>query len=331
MFIDEKVVILKAGNGGDGCASFRREKFLPKGGPDGGDGGSGGDVILECDENFQDLTPYHFQSEWKAQNGQPGQGSDKSGASGKPLILKMPPGTVVFDAESDIKVTELLEHGQKVTLLKGGKGGLGNIHFKSSINRTPRQKTPGEVTMPHSFRLVLKVIADVGLVGFPNAGKSSLVNLITNARPKTAPYPFTTRNPMVGIIDYPEYYASVRIADIPGLIKGASENKGLGHQFLKHIERCRILLIILDMASVDVRDPLQDYATLLKELELFNPELIQKECIILANKMDLPETAQNLKRFEKKYPKISIFPISCLNKQGIDPLKEYLYRFIKKR
>lgn len=326
MFVDEKIVNLKAGNGGDGCVSFRREKFLPKGGPNGGDGGSGGDVILECDENIQDLTPYHFQTEWRAQNGQPGQGSDKSGLSGKPLILKMPAGTVIFDAESDIKVAELLEHGQRITLLKGGKGGLGNIHFKSSTNRAPRQKTPGEITQQHSFRLVLKVIADVGLVGFPNAGKSSLVNLITNARPKTAPYPFTTKNPMVGIIDYPEYYATARIADIPGLIQGASENKGLGHQFLKHIERCRMLLIIMDMAGVDTRDPLQDYEVLLKELESFNPDLIKKDRIVLANKMDLPDAVKNLKRFEKKYPKLGIFPISCLEKQGIDPLKEYIYQ-----
>lgn len=323
MFIDEKVVTFKAGDGGKGCMSFRREKFIPKGGPDGGDGGKGGDVILVCDSNLNDLSPYHYNPNRRATDGQMGMGSNCTGANGKNCVLQMPPGTIVFDVETGNKIAELLEPGQKIVLLKGGKGGLGNIHFKSSTNRAPRETTPGEKVEERQFELVLKVIADVGLVGYPNAGKSSLINLITKAHPKVASYPFTTKIPNVGIIEYPDVYERVMIADIPGLIKGAHENRGLGHQFLRHIERCRLLLIILDMAGVDTRNPLQDYKDLLNELKLYNPALLKKTILIAANKMDMPEAEENLKKFKKKVKK-KILPISCLEKVGIDELKKVM-------
>lgn len=324
MFVDEKIVTLKAGNGGDGCASFRREKFIPKGGPNGGDGGRGGHIILECDTNVSDLTAYHFKSNWNARSGEAGKGNQKHGANGESCILKVPAGTIVYDLETDHIVAELTEHKQQVILIKGGKGGLGNVHFKSSTNRAPREFTEGEKVEPKEFKLVLKVIADIGLVGYPNAGKSSLTDLITKAHPKTAPYPFTTKSPIIGIIEYPESYKRLRLADIPGLIEGASQNRGLGHRFLRHIERCRLLLIILDMAGYDARDPLDDFKNLKNELKLYDPQLLDKHFIVAANKIDLPEAQENLKRFKKKYKTTEIFPISCLTQEGINPLKEHL-------
>ncbi len=323
MFVDEKIVTLKAGNGGDGCASFRREKFIPKGGPNGGDGGRGGHIILECDTNISDLTAYHFKSNWNAKNGEAGMGNQKHGSDGASCVLKLPAGTVVYDVDTGEIVTELTENGQRVVLIKGGKGGLGNVHFKSATNRAPRDFTPGVQVDAQEFKFVLKVIADIGLVGYPNAGKSSLTDLITKAHPKTGAYPFTTKSPIIGIIEYPEVYKRLRLADIPGLIEGASQNRGLGHRFLKHIERCRLLLIIIDMAGYDNRDPLKDYESLRNELGLYDPMLLEKEFIVAANKMDLPEAKDNLKRFKKKY-KIKVFPISCLSEEGIDELKKSL-------
>ncbi|OIO59708.1 MAG: GTPase ObgE [Verrucomicrobia bacterium CG_4_10_14_3_um_filter_43_23] len=325
MFIDEKIVRLKAGNGGNGCMSFRREKYIPKGGPDGGDGGKGGDIVLVCDENMNDLTPYHFKAHYQAKAGQDGAGRNCTGVSGESCELKMPPGTIVYDQDSGIRVAELLVPGQRVVLLQGGKGGLGNIHFKSSVNRAPRQAIPGEQVEEKEFKLVLKFIANIGLVGFPNAGKSSLQGLLTKAHPKTAPYPFTTKVPNIGVIEYENHYDRLLLADIPGLIKGASENKGLGHRFLRHIERCSLLLFILDMAGVDNRDPLEDYAQLREELRLFDPKLLEKPHMIAANKMDLPEAKENLKRFQKKHKGLFIRPISCLEGTGIKELKEDLY------
>lgn len=329
MFIDEKIVTLKAGNGGDGCASFRREKFIPKGGPNGGDGGDGGSIILECDTNITDLTAYHFKPNWDAGNAEAGKGNQKHGANGKDCVLKLPAGTIVYDVDTERPVAELIEHGQRIVLIKGGKGGLGNVHFKSSTNRAPRQFTPGGEVPEQKFKFVLKVIADVGLVGYPNAGKSSLTNLITKAHPKTAPYPFTTKSPIIGIVEYPETYERLRLADIPGLIEGASQNRGLGHQFLRHIERCKLLLFIIDMAGFDTRDPLKDFESLRNELSLYDPDLLKKDFIIAANKMDLPEAVDNLKRFKKKY-KTPIIPISCLTGEGIEELKLELKELVKK-
>lgn len=329
MFVDEKVVQLKAGNGGDGCMSFRREKYIEKGGPDGGDGGKGGDIVLVCNENINDLTPFHYKPIWKAGTGQAGSGNRCTGPSGANCILEVPPGTIVFEEESGLQVAELIEHGQKVVLIKGGKGGLGNLHFKSSTNRAPRQTTKGVLVPEQYFKFVLKYIADIGLVGFPNAGKSSLQKMFTKANPKTAPYPFTTKSPNVGVIEYEEQYDRLFLADIPGLIQGASQNKGLGHRFLRHIERCSLLLIIIDMAGTDTRDPLDDYEQLLEELRLYDPMLLEKPRLIAANKMDVPESADNLARFKKKHKKLAIRPISCLTDEGLAELKADLYTTLR--
>ncbi len=329
MFVDETEVTLKAGDGGNGCVSFRREKFLPKGGPNGGDGGKGGDVILLCDENVNDLTDYRFQADWHAQNGEHGRGRDQYGKAGQDLVLKMPLGTVIIDTRTGRQVMELTESGQRVVLLRGGQGGLGNLHFKSSTNRAPRQSTPGTPGEYGRYQLVLKTIADIGLVGFPNAGKSSLTNAITHARPKMAPYPFTTLHVNVGVIEYPENYGRLVMADIPGLIEGASENRGLGHQFLRHIERCRLLLFILDMAGVDGRDPLDDYKHLLEELGLYNEALLEKPRLIAANKMDEPAAVENLKRFKRKHRKFKVVPISCLAGEGLDVLKQAIWESVQ--
>lgn len=320
MFFDETKVYLRAGNGGNGCLSFRREKFLPKGGPDGGDGGKGGDVILVCNENEGDLRRYAFQPHWNAKNGAPGEGRTKHGADGDDVLLPVPPGTQVIEAESGLLVAELLDHGERVVLLKGGRGGFGNDRFKTAVNQAPRKTTPGRDGENGTFLFVLKTIADVGLVGFPNAGKSSLTRALTNARPKCAPYPFTTKDPSVGIIEYDDF-SRVSLADIPGLIKGASENRGLGHKFLKHIERCRLLLFIIDIAGTDGRKPADDFAALLDELGRFEPALLEKPRLVVANKMDCDSAAKNLAAFRRKYKGVEICKISCLTGAGLDALK----------
>lgn len=326
MFIDEKVIKVKAGDGGNGCASFRREKFIPKGGPNGGDGGKGGDIILVCDHNIGDLEQYHFNPNWKAGNGDKGHGSHCSGRDGESCVLRVPQGTIVYDEESGLQVAELMEDGKRVILVEGGKGGLGNMHFKSATNQAPTKFTEGVKVGEKEFRLEMKVIADIGLVGYPNAGKSTLTRTITNGKPKVAPYPFTTKIPNVGIIEYPEKYKRLILADIPGLIEGASENRGLGHKFLKHIERCRVLLILLDMSGIDQRDPLEDYKSLLKELSLYAEELLTKKRIVVGNKMDTEEGVENMKRFKKKFKDVEIMGISCYTKEGVDSLKENLLR-----
>ena len=320
MFYDEVKVSLKAGDGGDGIVSFRREKYIPKGGPNGGDGGKGGDIILLGDRNTGDLRNFYFKPQWKAKNGETGMGRDKHGKNGASLTLKVPLGTVIIDRDSDQTMMEILEHDQEVILLEGGRGGLGNTHFKSSINRVPRQCTPGKPGEEGDFKFILKTIADIGLIGFPNAGKSSLTRQFTNARPKVAPYPFTTLNPSVGIVDYEDKFSTIMLADIPGLIEGASENKGLGHRFLRHIERCKRFLIILDMAGVDQRDPLDDYKKLLAELKHYDPSFLDRPRLIAANKMDLPNSEENLKRL-KKATKDTILPLSCETGDGLEDLK----------
>ena len=324
MFYDEVKISAKAGDGGDGIVSFRREKYVPKGGPNGGDGGCGGNVILEGDRNVGDLRNFHFKPQWKARNGQPGMGRDKHGRNAENLIMKVPLGTVVIDQASEKPIIEILEHDQEFVLLEGGRGGLGNRHFKSSTNRVPRQCTPGKPGEEGEFKFVLKSIADVGLVGFPNAGKSSLTRQFTNARPRIAPYPFTTLNPSVGIVEYGDGdYRTVLLADIPGLIEGASDNRGLGHRFLRHIERCKKLILILDMGGVDERDPVDDYQQLLSELERYDPAFLERPRLLAANKMDLPKASANLKRL-RKITKDEILPLSCETGEGLEELKEQL-------
>lgn len=323
MFVDEVSVYLKAGDGGDGCLSFLRQKYNPYGGPNGGDGGDGGSVYLVCDDNVGDLVAYQFRPQWKAQNGQPGKGSEKSGKKGKDCYLPMPPGTLVYNLETDTCVAELLEKGQECLLLKGGLGGKGNVNFKTSVNQAPRRTEPGTDGEEGHFRLVLKTIATVGLVGFPNAGKSSLTNALTQSQRKTASYPFTTLNPSVGIVHYPDAYKRLSLADIPGLIDGAHQDRGLGHRFLRHIERCEVLLFVIDMAAQDGRNPIEDYKTLLKELASYCPELLSKPTLIAANKVDLPEAAEHLKAFRAAI-KAPVYPISCSSGQGLPELKAAL-------
>ena len=283
MFIDEATVILKAGDGGKGSAGFRREKFIPYGGPDGGDGGKGGDVYALGDENVSDLEKYSFTPNLSAGDGGNGMGRQKTGASGADAYLRVPPGTVVYNEENGAVVAEVLRHNEKILLLRGGQGGLGNLHFKSSTNRAPRQFTYGTEGEFGQFRLVLKSIADAGMVGYPNAGKSSLVSLIPRANPKIGAYPFTTLHVNIGTLEYPEHYEKLKLADIPGLIDGASDNKGLGHKFLRHIERCKVLVIMIDMAGTDGRKPADDYKNLLKELSLYSEDLLKKPMIVAAN------------------------------------------------
>ena len=237
---------------------------------------------------------------------------------------------VIINDENGAVVAEILRHNEKILLLRGGRGGLGNIHFKSSTNRAPRQFTYGTEGESGEFRLVLKSIADAGLVGYPNAGKSSLVSLITNANPKIGAYPFTTLHVNIGTLEYPEHYAKLKLADIPGLIDGASDNKGLGHKFLRHIERCKVLLLIIDMAGTDGRDPSDDYENLIKELGLYSSELLKKPMIVAANKMDEEEAVKNLKKFKKRHKNLDIIPISCLSEDGIGKLKSEIYDICKK-
>ncbi|MDR1435290.1 MAG: GTPase ObgE [Puniceicoccales bacterium] len=323
MFVDETRVILKAGDGGNGCLSFLREKYRPNGGPNGGDGGNGGDIVLVCDRNVADLTNYKFLPHASAKDGEHGRGSNCHGANGSSCLLKVPEGTVVINNDTEAVAVELLNDGEKIVLLKGGIGGRGNINFKSSINQAPRKTTLGTPGENGEFTFVLKTIADVGLVGFPNAGKSSLVNILTNTQQREAPYPFTTLHPKVGVIHYPETYRTLTIADIPGLISGAHENRGLGIKFLKHIERCKILLFLIDIAAVDERDPADDYRALLGELEHYDPKLLEKKRLVVVNKIDLPSGEENLKVFRKIICG-EVLAISCAENTGIQTLRERL-------
>lgn len=326
MFIDEvKNIQLSAGKGGDGCLSFHRAKFIPKGGPNGGDGGNGGNIILFGNENINDLTAYRFKPHARAQNGQPGMGSCMHGKNGKDRILEVPIGTIIQNAETGEFVCEIIEHNQEIILLNGGKGGKGNTTFKSSTNQAPRYTTPGTPGECGTFNFILKTIADIGLIGFPNAGKSTLTTILTNANPKTGNYPFTTLHVNVGIMNIHENNEKITIADIPGLISGAHENKGLGIKFLKHIERCKALVFLIDMSGIDNRNPINDFITLQNELKYYDKNLLQKPNLIIANKMDQAISVEHLKAFKNKFP-VEIIEISCETKAGIENLHK---NFIK--
>ena len=274
-FVDEAVIDIAAGNGGAGCVSFRREKFIPFGGPNGGDGGRGGSVWMVADPNINTLIDYRYTRRFEAKNGEPGRGSDQFGAAGDDIVLRVPVGTVVTDVDTGEQVVELLVPHEQVLVLKGGDGGFGNLHFKTSTNRAPRQKTPGWPGEAKKVRLELRVLADVGLLGMPNAGKSTLIAAVSNARPKIADYPFTTLHPNLGVVRLgPE--RSFVIADIPGLIEGAAEGAGLGHQFLRHLQRTRLLLHIVDLAPFDDADPVKQARAIVAELKKYDPKLHAK-------------------------------------------------------
>jgi len=308
MFVDRVKIKVESGHGGSGSISFRREKHVPMGGPDGGDGGNGGDVILQATNSEQSLVDLKFQPQWKADRGGDGAGQKRHGANAPHCRIKVPIGTLIFDKSTDELLCDLKEDQQEFVVAYGGRGGKGNVHFVSPVNRAPRKAQPGVDGECKELELELKTVANVGLVGFPNAGKSTFLRAVSRARPKTAPYPFTTLHPNVGVIEF-EDFQRLTIADIPGLINGAHENIGLGHAFLRHVERCQMFCYVLDMAGVDNRDPLEDFAALKDELEHYEPGLASRPGIILANKMDLPAAAENLKRLRDSAPGLEIFPV----------------------
>ena len=329
VFKDRVKLYIRAGNGGNGCVSFRREKYIPKGGPDGGDGGHGGSVILRCDINEDSLLPLYYKPHQRSKNAQQGMGSNCHGRNSDDCIVKVAPGTVVTDAETDEFLGELTVDGEELLVAKGGRGGIGNIHYKSSTNQAPREYTEGKLGEEKVLWLELKLMADVGLVGFPNAGKSTLLTAFTHAHPKIAPYPFTTLNPIIGTLEYANFNR-LRMADIPGLIDGAHEGVGLGHYFLRHIERSKFLLFVIDMAGTDQRNPADDFLHLRKELQLHREELVETPYLVLANKMDAPESAEHLAKFIKQTGE-KVYEISAKEGTGLEPVKEALYtHFFKK-
>jgi len=386
MFVDEVKVFARAGHGGKGCVAFHRETFVPKGGPSGGNGGRGGDVILEADHDLNNLIAQFYTPRLIAETGKAGMGKGMDGPAGKDLVIKVPCGTLVWrleQPESDAAagqpepteepadllqtsarirpvmrhsgserameidlsaddqekpeavegkgelVADLTTHGQRFILCKGGRGGLGNRNFATARRQTPRFAQPGEPGDEGNFLLELRIIAEVGLVGYPNAGKSTLLTAISKARPKIAAYPFTTLHPQIGIVEYPDF-VRLTVCDVPGLIEGAHQNVGLGHAFLRHIQRCKILVTLIDMAGTDGRHPWDDYKQLLTELELYSPALLKRPRLVVANKMDEPTAADNLKQFKKKIPKTVLLPISAAFDEGVDKFKKQIRDAVEK-
>ncbi len=330
-FVDEVTIDVAAGSGGNGCMSFRREKFIPFGGPNGGDGGRGGHVYAVADRNLNTLVDYRYSRRHEARNGEHGRGSDQFGAAADDVVLRMPVGTIITDAETGSPVAELLAPGERVMLAKGGDGGFGNLHFKTSTNRAPRQKTPGWPGEAKKLRLELRVLADVGLLGMPNAGKSTLIAAISNARPKIADYPFTTLHPNLGVVRVgPEQ--SFVVADVPGLIEGAAEGAGLGHRFLRHLQRTRLLLHLVDLAPFDGSDPVAHAKAIVAELKKYDEELYAKPRWLVLNKLDMvpaEERAARVKDFVKRYKwKGPVFEISALTREGCEPLVQAIWQHV---
>jgi len=333
-FVDEVRISVRAGDGGNGAVAFRREKFVERGGPSGGDGGRGGSVVLVADPQLTTLLDYHYQQHHRAKGGQHGMGSDRNGASAEDLILKVPVGTLVIDASTDTQLSDLSTPGQRFVAAKGGRGGLGNMNFATSTRQTPRFAQEGTAGEERQLVLELKLLADVGLVGFPNAGKSTLISRVSRARPKIAAYPFTTLVPNLGMVQYKDGRSFV-MADIPGLIEGASEGAGLGDQFLRHIERCRILIHLVDLsAEGPQRSPVKDWQTINRELSNYSPALARKPQIIAANKMDLPVARKRYPRFAQAMKRRGqkVLPISAASGEGLssllDATAEALFRTV---
>jgi len=326
-FLDQAKIYVKAGDGGSGSASFRREKFIEFGGPDGGDGGHGGSIIFIADKNLNTLIDFRYQQHFKGDRGQDGKGKKKTGKSGNDLVLKVPVGTQIFEEDNNTLVEDLTRNEQKVIVAYGGKGGLGNVRFKSSTNRAPRKKTDGQKGENFWIWLQLKVIADVGIVGMPNSGKSSLLSVLTRAKPKIANYPFTTLNPNLGVVSYNN--KEVTLADIPGLIEGAHEGIGLGDKFLRHIERCKNILHLIDITENNIQE---NYSKVRKELYKYSKQLMQKKEIIVFNKIDMvndEEIKKKIENFSKKIRKKN-YKISALKHEGLKTIKKILINHVYK-
>ena len=325
-FIDQVEVLVRSGKGGDGAMSMRREALVEFGGPDGGDGGRGGDVVFKASEHINSLLSLYYDPKCFAQDGGPGQGQKMYGKRGKDLVVPVPLGTEVYDADTDLLVADITEPGQSVIVAKGGAGGFGNVHFKSSVNQAPTEHTPGGEAEEKRLRLELKTIADAGLLGFPNAGKSSLLSALSSATPKIASYPFTTLNPVVGTIIYDDY-AKVRMADVPGISEGAAKGVGLGLAFLKHLERSKVLVYVIDMAGTDNREPWTDYEVLKKEIDEYSAELAERPYLVVANKLDTEAAQANLPRFVKETG-VNPISISCESREGLEAFKAELRKLV---
>ena len=326
MFVDQVQVLVRSGKGGDGKTSFRREALVEFGGPDGGDGGRGGDVVFKASEHVNSLITLYYDPKCFAQDGAPGASQKMFGKRGKDCVVPVPLGTEVYEAETGLLVADLTEPGQTAIVANGGAGGYWNVHFMSAVNQAPTEHTPGGESEERRLRLELKTIADIGLLGFPNAGKSSLLTVLSAARPKIASYPFTTINPVVGTVVYDDY-AKIRVADVPGIIEGAAAGVGLGLAFLRHLERARALVYVIDMAGTDNREPWGDYAVLRKEIEEYSVELAERPSLVVANKMDSEAAKENLPRFVAETG-VEPIAISCETRDGIDALRDALRRTV---
>jgi GTP-binding protein len=322
VFIDEATISVKAGNGGNGCVAFRREKFVPRGGPSGGDGGRGGDVVLRSSKSHNTLIQFRYRPEHKAEKGRNGEGSKCAGRDGESLLLEVPPGTIVYDADSGEKLFDFVAADQDFVVARGGRGGRGNARFATSTNQAPRRAEQGSPGEERRLKLELKLLADVGLVGFPNAGKSTLISRLSAAHPKIADYPFTTLEPNLGVVSIDEFH-SFLMADIPGLIEGAHQGHGLGTQFLRHIERTRLLVHLIDVSDLSDRDPVHDYRVILGELESFSNDLVRKPMVVVATKTDAtqdPRRIDGLREFCRREG-LPFFAISAVTGTGVDELK----------
>jgi GTP-binding protein len=328
MFVDEAVIHVKAGDGGKGCVSFRREKYVPKGGPDGGDGGDGGNVYFVATDSKDTLLDFAGRHHWHAPNGRPGLGKKMAGQSGDDLVIQVPPGTLIYDIDAQVQLADMDQLGKRVLIAKAGRGGRGNWHFRTPTTQAPRFAEPGTSGQERNLKLELKLMADVGLVGMPNAGKSTLLRAISAARPKVADYPFTTLDPQLGIAELDPERRLV-VADIPGLIEGAHTGAGLGVDFLKHIERTRIIVHLLDLYPTDQSDPAENYRKIRAELEAFSAELAAKPEIVAANKMDMATDDEALAKLRSALPQLRIMPISGVSHQGLSELLEELWRTLR--
>lgn len=326
MFVDEVIVELSAGRGGDGCMAFRREKYIPMGGPFGGNGGKGGDIIFRADEGLRTLVDLRYQRHVKGKPGLNGQGKNKNGKSAEDTVVKVPVGTTIKDNETDVVIADLTKNGEEVIVSYGGRGGRGNVTLATKANPCPSYCERGEPGEERCVKVELRMLADVGLVGLPSVGKSTILSMITNANPKIASYHFTTLSPNLGVVSTNDY--SYTVADLPGLIEGASEGAGLGHKFLKHVERTKIIAHVIDMSGIEGRDPFDDYVAIRRELESFSKKLISKPEIIIANKMDIPSARDNLRKFKEKIT-LPIYEISAINNLGLDEVIKALEELVK--